>query len=61
MIPIEVYPCNSKKELEVRERYHIELLKSKLNQAIPTRSKKEWYEVQIEIMPSTVRGDIPDL
>tara|TARA_B100000497_G_scaffold25823_1_gene30447 strand:+ start:314 stop:928 length:615 start_codon:yes stop_codon:yes gene_type:complete len=44
MIPIEVYPCNSKKELEVRERYHIELLKSKLNQAIPTRSKKEWYE-----------------
>jgi len=42
MIPIEQYPCNSKKELEVRERYHIELLKSKLNQKIPTRCKKEW-------------------
>jgi hypothetical protein len=44
MIPIEVYPCNDKKELEVRERYHIELLKSKLNQVIPTRTGKEWYE-----------------
>ena len=42
MIPIEVYPCNDKKELEVRERYHIELLKSKLNKQKPTRSKKEW-------------------
>ena len=44
MIPIEVYPCNSKNELEVRERYHIELLKSKLNKKIPTRSVKERYE-----------------
>ena len=42
MIPIEVFPCNSKNELEVRERYHIELLKSKLNKQKPTRSKKEW-------------------
>jgi hypothetical protein len=43
MIPIEVFPCNDKKELEVRERYHIELLKSKLNKQIPTRTKKEHY------------------
>jgi hypothetical protein len=44
MIPIEVFPCNNKKELEVRERYHIELLKSKLNIIIPTRTHKERYE-----------------
>ena len=42
MIPIEVYPCNEKKELEVKERHHIELLKPNLNKAIPTRSQKEW-------------------
>jgi len=42
MIPIEQYPCNGKEELEIRERYHIELLKSKLNKTIPTRSKKEY-------------------
>ena len=44
MLPIEVFPCNDKKELEVRERHHIELLKSKLNKYIPTRNTKEWYE-----------------
>lgn len=44
MIPIEVYPCNDKKELEVRERHHIELLKPKLNKVIPTRTQKEWYQ-----------------
>ena len=44
MIPIEVFPCNNKKELEVRERHHIELLKPKLNKQLPTRTKKELYE-----------------
>ena len=44
MIPIEVFPCNDKKELEARERYHIELLKSKLNKKIPGRTKKEYNE-----------------
>jgi len=42
MIPIEPYPCISKNELEIRERYHIDLLKSKLNKYIPTRTIKEW-------------------
>ena len=42
MIPIEVFPCNGKEELEIRERYHIELLKSKLNKIIPTRTQKEY-------------------
>jgi hypothetical protein len=44
MIPIEVFPCNDKKELEVRERHHIELLKPKLNKIIPTRTEKEYKE-----------------
>ena len=43
MIPIEVFPCNDKKELEVKERFYIELLKPKLNQVIPTRTKKEYW------------------
>lgn len=50
MIPIEVFPCNDKKELEVRERHHIELLKSKLNKIIPTRTKKEWRNDNKEII-----------
>jgi len=50
MVPIEVYPCNNINELEIRERYHIELLKSKLNKVIPTRTKKEHYEANKEIL-----------
>jgi len=50
MIPIEVFPCKDKKELEVRENYHIELLKSKLNKNIPSRNKKEWYKDNKEII-----------
>ena len=44
MIPIEVFPCNDKKELEVKERHHIELLKPKLNNRMPNRTIKEWIE-----------------
>ena len=44
MIPIEPYPCNSKKELEIRERHHIDLFKSKLNKNIPCRTDKEYRE-----------------
>jgi len=49
MIPIEKYPCNGKEELEIRENYHIQLLKSKLNKQIPTRTRKEYYESNKEI------------
>jgi hypothetical protein len=44
IIPIEEYPCNSKKELLIRERHHIDLLRSTLNRNIPGRTVKEWYE-----------------
>jgi len=44
MIAIEEYPCDSKKELETRERYHIDLLRPTLNKYIPTRTQKEYAE-----------------
>ena len=44
MIPIEQYSCDSKKELEIKERYYIDLLRPTLNKHIPTRTFKEWYE-----------------
>jgi predicted GIY-YIG superfamily endonuclease len=44
MIPIEQYSCNNKKELLIRERHHIDLLRPVLNKNIPTRTMKEWCE-----------------
>lgn len=44
MIPIEPYACNSKKELEIRERHHIDLLRPKFNKVKPGRTIKEWRE-----------------
>ena len=44
IILIEEYPCNNKKELEIRERYYIENMKNVINHNIPTRTKKEWAE-----------------
>lgn len=44
MLAIETYPCESKRELEIRERYHIETLKPKLNKQLPTRTHKEYLE-----------------
>jgi len=48
MIPIEEYPCNSKNELEIKERYHIDLLRPSLNKNIPGRTYKEYYEANKE-------------
>ena len=44
MIPIEQFSCNDKKELLIRERHHVDLLRPTLNQVIPTRTVKEWYQ-----------------
>ena len=44
MIAIETYPCENQRELEIRERFHIETLKSKLNKRLPTRTREEHYE-----------------
>jgi hypothetical protein len=44
IIEIEAYNAADKKDLETRERYHIELLKPTLNNNVPTRTRKEYYE-----------------
>lgn len=42
---IKNYPCNTKKELETKERYYIEKYKDIIvNKKIPTRTDKEYYD-----------------
>jgi len=43
MILVENFPCESKLELNKRERYWIETMESKLNCRIPSRTDKEYY------------------
>ena len=45
IILIENYPCNSKKELETRERYFIEN-NICINKLIPRRTKKEYEQTE---------------
>ena len=42
IVLIEEYPCDSKMELERRERYWIETLKPILNKNVPTRTHQEY-------------------
>jgi hypothetical protein len=44
MLEIIKYPCETKRELESKEREYIELLGGTLNGHIPTQTPKEWYE-----------------
>jgi hypothetical protein len=50
MVQIEVYKADSKRDLESRERYWIELLKSTLNKNIPTRTPSEYYQNNKEVI-----------
>jgi group I intron endonuclease len=43
---IEEYPCESKRELEQRERYWIETLKPNLNKNMPSRTQEEIKEIK---------------
>ena len=45
---IENYPCESKKQLESRERYWIENTPSRINHIIPTRSTNEYRQTNEE-------------
>ena len=56
MILIENYSCKNKLELESRERYHMELLKTDLNKHIPTRTDKEYYQANKELY--AIKGKI---
>ena len=42
MIELIKYPCETKRELELKEREYLELLSATLNKHIPTRSKNEY-------------------
>ena len=44
IIMLEEYSCENKKQLEKRERYYIELLKSNLNVELPSRTKEEYKQ-----------------
>ena len=50
MIQIEPYPCNTKRELELRERHWFEQLEANLNGNIPSRTIKEWHQDNPEYM-----------
>ena len=42
VIKVHDFPCNSKSELQIEERRMIDLLHSKLNKQMPTRTHKQW-------------------
>lgn len=44
---LEAYPCKSEDELKARERHWIEST-TNVNRHIPTRTKAEWYEANVE-------------
>jgi group I intron endonuclease len=44
IVLVETYPCNSKDELNARERKWIDELKPSLNKALPCRTKKQWEQ-----------------
>jgi len=47
IILVENYPCESKEQLELRERYYIENNKC-VNKNIPGRTHAEWYQANKE-------------
>jgi hypothetical protein len=44
MVQVEAYEAKDKRDLETRERFHMEQLNSSLNKRVPTRTEKEYYE-----------------
>jgi len=52
---IEKISCNSKKELQDREKYWIKYYKPKLNITTPNQSQKEWARDNIERVRATSR------
>ena len=46
---VETYPCKSKEELHMRERFYIEQNEC-VNKNIPTRSAKEFYDTHKKAM-----------
>ena len=49
IVLVENFPCKSRYELEVRERYYIEKYKC-VNKIVPTRTRKEWKNDNKDIL-----------
>lgn len=45
LTPIEEFPCSNINQASIRERYWIETLQAELNKYIPSRTIKEWVEI----------------
>jgi len=45
MLPIEIFPCENKKEAEIRECYWIKTLGATLNDIMPTQTYEEWKAI----------------
>ena len=50
MIELIKYPCETKRELALKEREYFEMLGGTLNKQIPTRGWKEYYQNKKEII-----------
>ena len=48
MVELIKYPCNTKRELEIKETEYLELHGGTLNKCIPSRSKAEYYQATKE-------------
>jgi hypothetical protein len=48
MVELIKYPCNTKRELEIKETEYLELHGGTLNKCIPSRSKLEYYHANRE-------------
>lgn len=48
VVQIEKYPCETKAELESRERYWLEILGTSLNSNVPTRTRQEYCQDNCE-------------
>ena len=50
MVEVEAYCASTKRELEARERYWLEQLGATLNKKMPTRTKKQYYDENKEVL-----------
>lgn len=58
MVVIEDFPCNSKQQLETRERYWLDELKATLNKQIPTRTRQEYNEINCDKITKNLKEKI---
>ena len=55
MVLLEQFECDDKKKLLLREFYYQDLLNAKLNQNIPGRTQKEYYNLKKKIKKELIK------